>query len=283
MKNISLKCQVFLLIIAVPILAIALLKAADGLAQSVKVTVRWLEVQQTNGNVAFLRGQASQPARRGMRLQSVGDGVRTGSRASVALAVDTNAGFIRVAEQTNVRIAQLRVVPGGGRVTQLQVSGGQVRVQVRRYNNSGSRLEIKTPSGISGIRGTEFGVVVQPDGKTGLTTLSGAVESTAQGVTVLVKANFQNVVVPNEKPSQPVPLRNDSRLNIYELTALNDRQVRIVGQTDAVNLLNIANQTQNTDRVGRFDIKFALPSDRRVPILVRTPLGKEQRYELLVP
>jgi hypothetical protein len=105
------------------------------------------------------------------------------------------------------------------------------------------------------------------------------------------------------------------------MTALNDRQVQIVGQTDAVNLLTnamcnleaenpgfsfsfgcfarfppqkpgfweslhmaltIANQAQNTDREGRLNITVALPSDRRVRTVVTTPLGNQQVYELLV-
>jgi hypothetical protein len=44
-------------------------------------------------------------------------------------------------------------------------------------------LEISSPSGVAGVRGTVFGVAVDPKGKTGISTLEGAVATTAKGQT----------------------------------------------------------------------------------------------------
>uniref|UniRef100_A0ACD5H295 FecR domain-containing protein n=1 Tax=Desertifilum tharense IPPAS B-1220 TaxID=1781255 RepID=A0ACD5H295_9CYAN len=53
------------------------------------------------------------------------------------------------------------------------MTGGQARFRVRRFNHPGSSLEIETPAGSSAVRGTEFGVSVHPDGKTGIATREG--------------------------------------------------------------------------------------------------------------
>ncbi|MCS6814548.1 MAG: FecR domain-containing protein, partial [Cyanobacteria bacterium] len=147
-----------------------------GAQQSVRVRVnRWLEVRQVFGNVTYLKGGSSRRAKVGDRLQVVGDGLRTEPNASVRLAIDTEVGFVTIQEKTTVRIQGLQVAPDNGRITRLHVSGGQVQVQVRPFTHRGSRLEVTTPSSVSGVRGTQFGITVQPNGRTGLATLEGSV------------------------------------------------------------------------------------------------------------
>lgn len=159
-----------------------------------------------------------------------------------------------------------------------------MRLQVRPFTNSSSRLEIQTPAGISGVRGTEFGISVQPNGKTGVATLKGGVATAAQGKSVLVKAGFQSFVIPGEAPSPATPLKNDPRLDIRQLSSVGNQQVRIVGQIDPVNLLAIATLPQTTDRQGNFDITLPVSAQKqRITAIVTTPLGKQQTYELSPP
>ncbi|BAZ27991.1 hypothetical protein NIES4074_04210 [Cylindrospermum sp. NIES-4074] len=253
--------------------------AGDQLQVSVD---RWLEVRRPMGQVLYSRGQTSQAARNGIRLQAVGDTITTKQGSSTVLAIDIGTGFIKVSENTTVQIQKLLTGKSGERITQLQVKAGQVALQVRPFTNSASRLEINTPAGVAGVRGTEFGVSVQQNGKMGVATMKGGVATDAQGQTVLVKAGFQNITIPGEPPSAPVPLREDTRLNIRQLVA-NGNQVRIVGTVDPVNLLAIAKQPQNTDKSGNFDITVPLLPNRRVEAVVVTPLGKQQLYQLAVP
>lgn len=253
-------------------------------AQSLQVRVdRWLEVRQATGAVTYQQGQTSQNARVGTRLQSVGEAIRTGQGASAVLAVDTGIGFVNISENTTVRVQNLQVTNNGGRITQLQVSGGQARLQVRRFTNPDSRLEIQTPAGVSGVRGTDFGVSVQPDGKTGLVTLEGGVVASAQGQSVAVDAGFQSLVIPGEPPSPAVPLTNNPGLDLRQLTAEANQTARIVGQVDPVNLVQIENQPLVLDRQGQFDVTVPLPADRSIEAVVTTPLGRRQVYELVVP
>jgi len=274
----------FFLLTTLPCLVVFILAAVDSSgSKTVPVRVdRWLEIQQMAGPVTLYRGQASQPARVGLRLQAVGDGIKTGSKATAVLATDTGIGTISVSEQTSLRIQTLQIAPGNGRITRLQVTGGQVRLKVRPFTNPGSRLEIQTPAGVSGVRGTEFGVSIQPDGKTGLATLSGSVVSNALGKAIAVNGGFQNLVVTGEPPSPAVPLRNDTSLKIEIRKEIkgNVRWARLIGQIDFVNGLTIAGQPQITDRNGRFDLTLPVSSQARVQAVVTTPLGKKQVYDL---
>jgi FecR protein len=243
---------------------------------------RYLEVRRSIGQVIYSRGQSVKPVTSGMRLQAVGDTIITKQGSSAVLAMDIGTGFINISENTTVKVHKLDKGPGGERITELQVQSGQVRLQIRPLTHDTSRVEIRTPAGIAGVRGTEFGVNVQENGKTGVATKKGSVATIAQGQTVLVNAGFQNVTVPGEPPSSAVPLREDTRLNISQLLA-DGNQVRIVGTVDPVNLLIIAQQRLNIDPSGRFDITVPLFQNRKVEAVVITPLGKQQLYQLAVP
>ncbi|MBD6619798.1 FecR domain-containing protein [Komarekiella sp. 'clone 1'] len=243
---------------------------------------QWLEVRRPTGQVIYSRGQTSQPVHNGMRLKSVGDTITTKQASSVVLGIDRGTGFVKVAENTTITVQKLETGNKGQRITELQVLSGQVNLQVRPLTHNASRVEIKTPAGVAGVRGTEFGVSVQNDGKMGVGTKKGAVATSAQGQTVLVKAGFQNLTIPGQPPSAAVPLREDTRLNVTQLLA-RDRQVQIVGTVDPVNLLLINQQPQNVNSNGRFDITVPLPSNRKLEATVLTPLGTKQLYQLVVP
>lgn len=271
------------LVIGVSGAAIAGSMTALAQLRSLPVRVdRWLAVEQLTGQVTYSRRGQAQPARVGDRLQQVGDSIVTLARSTATLAIDENVGLINVAEKTALRIQSLLVASDNGRITRLQVTGGQVRFKVRRFNHRGSRLEINTPAGVSGVRGTEFGVAVQPGGKTGLATLSGSVSSAAQGQTVLVRAGWQNFTLPGEAPSSPVPLRNDTSLRARFLKEFVGpvRQLRLVGQVDPVNSVIVDGVARSTDRAGRFNVTFLVPSRLRVRVIVITPLGKTQQHDL---
>lgn len=265
--------------------ALVVAHASSVGAQQAPVTVRvdrWLSIQQFSGNVSYDRANVSRAARVGDRLQSVGEGVTTGRASFASLLVDTGVGFLNVLEQTKLRVRELSVAPDNGRITRLDVARGQVRLRLRPFTNRGSQLEIHTPAGVSSVRGTEFGVSVQPDGKTGVATLSGAVETSAQGGTVPVPAGFQNLTIPGEPPSPAVPLKDDPSLQhrFEKLIERNIRRVRLVGQVDPVNLVIVNGQPQSTDRNGQFSAVFFAPSFLRVNVVVTTPLGRSETYEL---
>lgn len=267
------------------VLAGVLLGSTHSVSQPLRVRVeRWLELQQLAGGVQFEQGNRARKAQRGDRLQAVGDGVATGKGASAILVVDTGIGTVNVAESTRLRVQELAMAPDNGRITRLQVTQGQANLRIRPFTHRGSQLEIRTPASVSGVRGTQFGVTVQPNGKTGLAVLEGGVTSLAQGESVLVQSGFQNFTIPGEPPTPPVPLRNDTRLIQQEFeTAIEDgvRRVRFRGQVDPVNSVLVDGVPQVTDRAGQFSTTFRpLPSFLTVKVTVITPLGKQEVYEL---
>jgi hypothetical protein len=189
-----------------------------------------------------------------------------------------------VSENTDLRISRLQASPSGGRMTELTIERGQARLQVRPFTNPDSEFEIRTPAGVSGVRGTEFGVAVQPDGRTGVATLEGSIEASAQGESVTVPAGFQTLIVQGEPPTPPVPLTDDPGLDVTVLRSIRvdgAAGVQLAGRIDPVNLLMIEGMIQPTDRTGAFDVQ--LPVGDRIRATVVTPLGTEQLYELVVP
>ncbi|MGB3199939.1 MAG: FecR domain-containing protein [Nodosilinea sp.] len=243
---------------------------------------RGLSLRQLQGEVMVLRPSQSAAATVGDRLSSVGDGLRTGRRSSAVLEVDTDVGFLDVSERTELRIRTLETAADGGRITHLSVPRGQVRTRLRRFTNRGSQFEIETPAGITGVRGTEFGVSVQEDGKTGIATLTGAVATSAVGETVPVPAGFQNLILPGEPPTQPVPLRNDPGLE-YERQVIvenNTRYVRLTGRVDPVNTVFVDGAPQAVDRQGEFRVTRLATARLRVEVVVTTPLGRQETHEI---
>ena len=257
--------------------------ALPSIAQSLPVRVdRWLEVESLDGSVQFLRQQQVSPARLGLRLSRVGEGLQTRRRSSARLALDTQIGFVNLAENTSLRIEGLQTVPSGGRITQLYIEQGQARLQTRPFTDPSTRFDLRTPAGITSIRGTVFGVAVQASGQTGVAAEVGAVEVSAQGKSVMVNAGFQSLVVPGEPPTEPQPLTDDPSLDLRELLPDGDL-VQIVGRTDPINLLLVDEQQQPVAANGEFSLELPVPLERRIRATVVTPLGSRQTYEIQVP
>lgn len=257
----------------------------SSVTQAVTVRVeRGLSVRRLQGDVAVLRGSQARAARMNDRLSAVGDGLRTGGRSSAMLEVDTDVGYMDVSEQTELRIRALRVAADGGRITHLSVPRGQVRLRLRRFTHEGSEFEIETPSGISGVRGTEFGLTVQEDGKTGLATLIGAIETTGAGETVAVPEGFQTFVLPGEPPAEPVPLRDDPGLTFQREFFFDNatRMVTLIGQVDSVNTVFVDGAPQVVDRQGQFRVTRIATARLRAEVVVITPLGRQETHEIIL-
>lgn len=263
--------------------------AAWGQSRTIRGN-RWLTIADLSGPVEIVPFRLSRRlAQRGDRLDSVGDMLITGPDAFVRLEVDLAVGFVTMAENSQLQIRTLSTTSTGGRVTELFVLRGRVRLRIRTLTDPDSRLEIHTPAGVSGVRGTEFGVAVRSDGQTGVATQEGSVFSSAQGQTVLVNAEQQSIIRPGEPPTEPIPLRDDPALFIEVIRPTDERDgqgarlVEVAGYTDFVNLLTVNNNELLLDRAGRFETLVSSPSNGRIPASITTPLGTTQQYELVAP
>ena len=253
-------------------------------AQPKTMTVRlqrWLEIRAIAGQVQRLSGGRSEAAQVGQRLAKVGEGLRTGPKSKATLAIDSGIGFVQVGENAEFEIQQLQVVQGGMQ-TQLKVIRGQVRLKVRPFTHPKSNIRINTPAGVAGVRGTEFGVGVNPSGKTGIATLEGAVVASAQGREVDVAKGYQSVIPVGLPPKPAVPLRDDPSLDLQLLLA-DGSTVQLMGQTDEVNVVTIGNQILEPDSDGTITFQGLLPADRQLAVTITTPLGKTRDYNLRIP
>ena len=247
-------------------------------------TDQWLKVEQVSGNVTYrnLYNYANRPARVGDRLQAASDEISTGANSSAVLSVDTGVGSIYVTENTTIQIRSFRVASDNGRITNLFVPRGKARLQIRKFTNRGSQLNIQTPAGISGVRGTKYVVRVKPNGNMLLTTFQGSVATAAQNQTKIVNGGFQNMTVVGKPPSNAVPIRNDASLNyvINKKTSGSGRSIVLSGYTDPFNTVKVDGLEQSLDSSGRFSLQLPATSNLKVKITVETSLGKVQIYEI---
>jgi hypothetical protein len=250
--------------------------------RSISVQVdRWLAVQSLSGNVWYLNSQGARPAQINDRLTLVNDGLRTGRDANGTLFVDTGIGTIHLLQDTEVRVQWLDYAPDNGHITHLYVPRGQVYVDLRRFTHRGSELEIETPAGVSGVRGTEFGVTVQSDGLTGIVTREGAVAAAAQQEQVLVSAGFQTVIRPGEAPLEPVPIAPPTLTHRLQYRTNGSRRwVQLLGQVDLVNRVYVNGEQQILNYWGEFVYEAPAVRGARVQVTVVSPLNEEADYEI---
>ena len=252
--------------------------------QSIDVRIeRWLSIQEMVGDVQYLSPRGSRAAASGDRLTAVGDGVRTGNDASSTLILDTGVGTITMQNNTELEVRGLEFADDNGYITRLYVSQGGVSLNLRRFTHEGSELEIQTPSGVSGVRGTEFGVLVDPDDqRMGIATETGEVYAAAQAETVTVPGGFQTLIRPGEPPLEPTPIPDvpefDSQVEIVVRNSL--RYLLLRGRIDPINQVYVEDELQTVNEAGEFE--YEVPARYGVGIQVRvvTPLGNEAVYDV---
>ena len=261
-------------------LGVATLLGTVTLSQSQAQTGRWLEVERLTGNV-FVQQSQSRPAGLGDRLTQVGHSITTQSQASTSLALDTEIGSVAVAQNTHLKIERLDVLSNGGRVTVLEVTRGQARVQARPFTNPNTLLEIWTPSGVAAVRGTDFGVAVDDEGKTTIATLEGSVEATAESVAVTVDEGLASIIRPGEPPTTPIDL--DRELAIEGLTQeRRGNTLTVTGRVNPTNTVQVGDRGIEISRSGYFEWQAnSARRNRSVSFTVSNPLGESRLYRIL--
>lgn len=246
---------------------------------------QYLKIEKITGNVKYknLYNYADRPARVGDRLQSVSDEISTGENSTAVLSVDTSVGSIYVSENTTIKIQSFRITADNGRITNLVLPRGKARLQIRKFTNRGSQLNIQTPAGISGVRGTKYIVTTYRNGNMAITTLEGKVASSAQNRTELVGAGLQSITIVGEPPSRSVLINDNASLkySIDRQISGAGRSILLVGYTNLFNTVKVDGIEQSLDRNGKFFIQLrVIPSSLKVNVKVETPQGKVQTYEI---
>ncbi len=133
--------------------------------------------------------------------------------------------------------AQLRVVQhdATSQQTALQLEYGKMRSQVVHLTKSGSKFEVKTPTAVIGVIGTDFFVDAQPDrtivlcfkGKVTVSALAGTAAATS-----ITPGQMTTVGEQGPGPAQPTPkdLANqamaDTSINVPNMVASGGHQLK---------------------------------------------------------
>ncbi len=240
---------------------------------------RYVEVKAVEGTVT----SGGRPLQVGDRLKVNGPGLKTGRGASAQLAIDDGIGTIDVAEETDMNVRDLSVLGDGSKTTQLFLAQGQAKAKVRPFTNRNSGLSIRTRSGVAGVRGTEFGVVMTPTGEMRVSALNGIVEVSALDKIETLLGGYSSVIFPGEAPTPPRLTLERVAISLELLTGAEAGQVRVNAMMNPVNFVFLNNEAATLDRQGQLNTVVPIPEDRRLKLVIRSPLGEEQVYELKVP
>lgn len=138
------------------IAALALLAGAGAFAQTPAGIVKSL-----TGEASIVSGGVARPAAVGAVL-AIGDTVRTGANGSLGLTLRDNT-LLSFGPSTSFALEEFLFAPAQG---QLQLVGRIATGSLHYVSGAVARLkpqavQIKTPTGIIGVRGTRFVAVVE--------------------------------------------------------------------------------------------------------------------------
>ncbi|HXZ26386.1 MAG TPA: FecR family protein [Terriglobales bacterium] len=96
--------------------------------------------------------------------------------------------------------------------TQLELDYGKLRSRVVAITKPGGKFQVKTPKAVAGVVGTDFGLVVNPDGSVTLYVYSGTVTLTlADGTVVTINAGQTFTINSDGSTSGPKPTPPDQQ------------------------------------------------------------------------
>ncbi len=140
-----------------PILSIGgvLLAALWLFAADAKATQGVAEVKKVVGKADFTDAKGGGPIKEGDILME-GATITTGAGSYVDLDLKVNGNALRVEADSTLALNKLDYVKAGDNIinTQLEVKKGSAVANVTTKLSKASKYEIKTPSGVAGIRGT---------------------------------------------------------------------------------------------------------------------------------
>ncbi len=174
-----------------------------------KIPLEWLKQQPATASIISFRGNielirqgetAPLPADHILRR---GDGIRTGRNSSISIEF-SDGSTVLVLPKSEIYLEVLEAQEDKGLTnTTIKVIDGRVENKVIRQRN-GSRYQINTPAAVAAVRGTEFRVGYEHNGKTMRSeVLAGAVGVTGSGVTQNVRAGYATLAKAGSPPIAP--------------------------------------------------------------------------------
>ncbi len=183
-----------------------------------------------------------------------GDQLRTG-RPGRLKVVFRDDSVVTVSDESVVTIDKQVFDPDRGRVESLigLLQGKLSTLVGEYYNRPGTAYEVKTPTAVGGVRGTEFAVSFDPDtevtevvGISGHVVVHSVIDPTGPGV--LLTAHEASTVLPGQLPT--APRRLDDTLFRQDLEGIDFMGMRGVGSVNLASGLQSGATVPPPDRAG---------------------------------
>ncbi len=149
-----------------------------GWTGAAAAAVRAGTVSELAGAVAIVRAESTQrdQARVGV-IVNVGDTVETSANGKAKLLLGDDS-VITISPNSRFRISRALYDPAKkSRDSSFTLLAGKVRSLVSKFwGSAGANFEVRTPTAVAGVRGTEFVQEINADGSSTITVLEGKVE-----------------------------------------------------------------------------------------------------------
>lgn len=163
------------------------------------------ELVAVSGQVrAAMPGEEFRQARIG-ELLATGAELHTAENSSAKLRFADGSTLV-LQPSSRLQLDTLSVYEGGGMVdTRMRLQQGRSEIHTNPRRDTGTRMQVITPSAVAAVRGTRFRVAAEPQA-TREETLEGEVALAATGRQVGVAAGYGSVAAAGQPPAEPVAL-----------------------------------------------------------------------------
>lgn len=181
------------------------------------IGINWLCSGTKSGEIIELQGRANiiradnseEQAVKGSIIEE-GDKIKT-FFASTAKVKLIDESVIDIKAGTTMDFKDVKVSSDGEKKVKLNLWFGKSKVSVQKLKSLNSTFEVKTPAAVCGVRGTDFGLGVDPSKTTSIAVFSGVVSVKNAAGEVQVQQNQSTVVKPNQAPSTPTAMKSNER------------------------------------------------------------------------
>ena len=246
-----------------------------------RMPVAWMRTQHIKATVLKVVGAPTLSSADGVKANldaattlNLGDTIVTDSTSTVSIQMGDGTQLI-VLPGSVITMESLRQYVDTDMVDSIiKLDQGRVEVVAKPATGAGSRFQIKTPSAITAVRGTQFRVG-EVDGISLNETLEGRIGVSAGGDTKSVTAGFGVVVKNGSRPSTPIELLPGPTL---EFVKPMDRLDMILdwpkvegasGYRAQVFKLNDNNHLLLDKTTGKNSVKLPAPEDGEYRLVVR--------------
>ncbi len=159
-----------------------------------------VDVIATKGAATVVRDEHENPVRLGMKL-ATGDTVRTTADGEVTLSWLGNVVKVYPLSRFRVQEAKLE-----GKTTKstMKLETGKIFARAAKLMTPDSSFEIRTPTAIAGVRGSEIFVVSTPD-KSSFIVVSGEFEVASDGLSVVLDQSTKVAFGPGATEVESTP------------------------------------------------------------------------------